>query len=114
MDLKDCYLALGLYPSQRKYCSFRCPTTDIRYQWITVAFGISEAPRICTKILRPLTGILKLLGVRCLIYIDDLLITDQCPLRASRAMSLAIQLLQTEVGLQSSPHAARFDRPADD
>ena len=33
------------------------------------------------------------------IYIDDLLIIDQCPLRAARAMGLTMQLLQTEVGL---------------
>ena len=100
VDLKDCYLTLGLHPSQRKYCRFRCPSTGTRYQWRTVSFGMSEAPRICTKILRPLIGILKSLGIRCLIYIDDLLVIDQCPLRAARAMGLAMQLLQKEVGLQ--------------
>lgn len=100
VDLKDCYLTLGLHPAQRKYCRFRCPVSGKRYQWRTVAFGMSEAPRICTKILRPLIGILKSLGIRCLIYIDDLLIIDQCPLRASRAMGIAMRLLQTEVGLQ--------------
>ena len=100
VDLKDCYLTLGLHPAQRKYCRFRCPKSGIRYQWRTVAFGVSEAPRLCTKILRPLIGILKSLGIRCLIYIDDLLIIDQSPLRAARAMGIAMRLLQQEVGLQ--------------
>jgi hypothetical protein len=39
---------------------------------------------------------LKSLGARCLIYIDDLLLLDQDPVRLSRAM----ELLQQQVGLQ--------------
>ena len=100
VDLKDAYLTLGLHPSHRKYCRFRCPKTRVRYQWKTVSFGTSEAPKICTKILRPLIGILKSLGIRCLIYIDDLLLLDQDPVRLARAMAIAMELLQVQVGLQ--------------
>ena len=100
VDLKDAYLTLGLHPSHRKYCRFRCPKTLVRYQWKTVSFGTSEAPKICTKILRPLIGILKSLGVRCLIYIDDLLLLDQDPVRLAKAMAIAMELLQQQVGLQ--------------
>jgi hypothetical protein len=100
VDLKDAYLTLGLHPSHRKYCRFRCPKTHARYQWKTVSFGTSEAPKLCTKILRPLIGILKSLGIRCLIYIDDLLLLDQDPLRLARAMAIAMELLQVQVGLQ--------------
>jgi hypothetical protein len=74
VDLTDCYLTMGLHPSQRKYCRFRHPGTGRRMQWKTVSFGMSEAPRICTKLLRPLMGLLKRLGVRCVLYIDDLLL----------------------------------------
>jgi hypothetical protein len=42
-----------------------------------VNFGIAEAPRICTKLLRPLTATLKQLGIRCIIYIDDILLFHQ-------------------------------------
>jgi hypothetical protein len=100
IDLKDCYLTMGLHPSHRKYCRFRCSSTGVRYQWKTVSFGTSEAPKICTKILRPLIRILKTLGVRCLIYIDDLLLLDQDPIQLGKAMSVAMELLQREVGLQ--------------
>ncbi len=54
VDLKGAYLTLGLHPSHRKYCRFRDPVTRQRLQWRTVSFGISEAPRLCTKLLRPL------------------------------------------------------------
>ena len=57
-DLKDCYLTMGLHPSQRKYCRFRSPASGQRLQWRTVSFGMSEAPRMCTKLLRPLLGLL--------------------------------------------------------
>jgi hypothetical protein len=100
VDLKDAYLTLGLHPSHRKYCRFRCPTSKVRYQWKTVSFGTSEAPKICTKILRPIIGILKSLGIRCLIYIDDLLLLDQDPVRLAKAMAIAMELLQRKVGLQ--------------
>ena len=100
VDLKDAYLTMGLHPSHRKYCRFRCPVTGVRYQWKTVSFGTSEAPKICTKVLRPLIGILKSLGIRCLIYIDDLLILDQDPVRLAKSMAIAMELLQHRVGLQ--------------
>ena len=50
--------------------------------------------------MKPLIQILKGLGIRCLIYIDDLLILDQCPRRLGVAMALAMELFQDQVGLQ--------------
>ena len=99
IDLKDAYLTLGLHPAQRKYCRFRSPDGK-RYQWKVVSFGTSEAPKICTKIMKPLVQILKSLGIRCLIYIDDILILDQNKYRLAAAMALAMELFQSEVGLQ--------------
>ena len=99
IDLKDCYLTLGLHPSHRKYTRFRSPD-GTRFQWKTVSFGASEAPRICTKILRPIIRILKSLGVRCLIYLDDLLILHQDRVQLAKSMAVAMELLQHEVGLQ--------------
>jgi hypothetical protein len=99
VDLKDAYLTLGLHPSHRKYCRFRHPRTGRRLQWRTVSFGISEAPRICTKLLRPLMAILKQLGIRCIIYIDDILLLHQDALQLARSMAVAINLLQHQAGL---------------
>ena len=30
VDLTDCYLTMGLHPSQRKYCRFQHPATGLR------------------------------------------------------------------------------------
>jgi hypothetical protein len=99
VDLTDCYLTLGLHPSQRKYCRFRHPANGRRLQWRTISFGMSEAPRICTKLLRPLMGLLKQLGIRCVLYIDDLLILHQDRIKLARGMAIAMNLLQSQVGL---------------
>jgi hypothetical protein len=98
VDLKDAYLTLGLHPSHRKYCRFRHPQTGRRLQWRTVSFGVAEAPRMCTKLLRPLMAILKQLGIRCIIYIDDILLLHQNALQLARSMAVAINLLQQQAG----------------
>jgi hypothetical protein len=98
-DLKDYYLTMGLHPSQRKYCRFRSPASRQRLQWRTISFGMSEAPRMCTKLLRPLLGLLKQLGICCMLYIDDLLLLHQDRVHLARGMAVAISLLQQEIGL---------------
>jgi hypothetical protein len=111
VDLTDCYLTMGLPPSQRKYCRFRHPVGGQRLQWTTISFGMSEAPRICTKLLRPLIGLLKQLGIRCIIYIDDLLILHQDRTRLARGMAIAMDLLQRQVGLDLKTSKCSF-RPS--
>jgi hypothetical protein len=66
---------------------------------------MSEAPRICTKLLRPLMGRLKQLGIRCVLYIDD---------RTARPLPevwIAMNLLQTQVGLNLKTSKCSF-RPS--
>jgi len=108
VDLKDAYLTLGLHPSHRKYCRFRHPQTGRRLQWRTVSFGIAEAPRICTKILRPLMALLKQMGIRCIIYIDDILLLHQNALQLARSMAVAINLLQHQAGLNLKTSKCSF------
>ena len=111
VDLTDCYLTMGLHPAQRKYCRFRHPATGARLQWKTISFGMSEAPRICTKLLRPLMGLLKHLGIRCVLYIDDLLMLHQDRTTLARGMAVAMNLLQTQVGLNLKTSKCSF-RPS--
>ena len=99
VDIKDCYLEFGLHPAHRRHCRFRDPRFR-RWQWRTMSFGMSEAPHLCTRILRPFMKILKSLGVRCSIYLDDLLVLSQSPTSLAVSMGVAIELLQGEIGLQ--------------
>ena len=112
LDLKDCYLTMGLHPAHRRYCRFRCPNGR-RWQWKSLSFGSAEAPQICTKVLRPILRILKSLGVRCLMYIDDLLCLVQDPLRLAWSMALALELFQKELGLQIKVSKAQWSPSQD-
>ncbi len=108
VNLKDAYLTLGLHPAHRKYCRFRDPATRQRLQWRTVSFGIFEAPRLCTKLLRPLISMLKQLGIRCIIYIDDILVLHQDRLALARSMAVALNMLQQQVGLNLKTSKCSF------
>jgi hypothetical protein len=108
VDLKDAYLTLCLHPSHRKYCRFRDPSTRQRLQWRTVSFGISEAPRLCTKLLRLLISMLKQLGIRCIIYIDDILVLHQDRLALARSMAVALDMLQQQAGLNLKTSKCSF------
>jgi hypothetical protein len=88
-----------VHPGQRRCCRFRAPD-GTRYQWKTVSFGMAETPQICTKLLRTLIKILKGLGIRCLIYIDDLLILHQDWIQLAKPMAIVMEFLQEQVGLQ--------------
>ena len=93
LDLEDCYLQVGLAPAQRKYFRFHDPLHR-RWQWKTLCFGAGPCPRIVTKILRPLIQVLRSLGIRSMMYIDDLLILDQDRLKCARAAWVVFELLQ--------------------
>ena len=99
IDIKDCFIEFGLHPSQRRFVRFRDPRLR-RWQWRTMNFGMSEAPHLCTKLLRPFIRILKGLGIRCSIYIDDMLVLSQSPHTLAVSMGVAMEMLQLELGLQ--------------
>ena len=50
---------------------------DTLFEFKCLCFGISSAPRIFTKILKPVYAFFRQLGIRCIYYIDDSLIMNQ-------------------------------------
>ena len=90
IDLKDAYFAI---PICRKHQSLlRFIWGSEMYQFTCLPFGLASAPRVFTKVLRPVVGFLRLGGVRCVIYLDDLLIMagsrDQAALQCAAATRL--------------------------
>ena len=43
------------------------------FRWRALPFGLNLSPRVFTKILRPVMGYLRARGIRCLIYLDDVI-----------------------------------------
>lgn len=61
----------------------------------TMPFGLNVAPRIFTKIMREIMTHLRKKGIRCVIYIDDILIVAKTKELCHQHTKLAAQVLQS-------------------
>ena len=72
VDLKDASFAIPLNCQDRKLLRFQWQGK--LYQFNCLPFGLSSAPWIFTKATKPVVTILRTLGMRIIIYIDDILV----------------------------------------
>ena len=72
IDLKDAYFAVPISEPDRKYLRFRWGKET--YQFDCLPFGLSCAPWVITKITKPVSMVLREMGIRIIVYIDDMLI----------------------------------------
>ena len=72
LDLRDAYYAVPIHPESRKYLRFQFKGTT--YEFRCLPFGLSQAPQVFTRILRPIVAKLHSEGIRTVIYLDDLLL----------------------------------------
>ncbi len=72
LDLKDAYLAVGIHPQSQQFLRFIWQGQT--YQFRCLPFGLNTAPRIFTKLLKPVVAFLRTRNIRLLIYLDDILI----------------------------------------
>ncbi|XP_065137013.2 uncharacterized protein [Paramisgurnus dabryanus] len=72
IDLSDTYFHIDIYPSHRKFLRFAYRGTAYEFQ--TIPFGLSLAPRVFTKCVEAALFPLRDRGIRILSYIDDYLI----------------------------------------
>ena len=67
--LKDAYLSVPIEEEDRKYLRF---TWEERvYEFQCLSFGLSSAPRVFKKLLKPFTALLSQRGIRSMIFLDD-------------------------------------------
>ena len=92
LDLKDAYFAVPIHPDHRRYLQVQWKGT--RYQFNCLPFGLSSAPRIFTKIMRPAIAWLRQLGCRMITYIDDNLIMAPTEEEATYQAKIAVALLE--------------------
>ena len=69
VDLKDAYYTVPIHPSHQKYLKF-C-FDGAFYQYTCLPNGLASAPRIFTKLLKPVYATLHSTGHLNLGYIDD-------------------------------------------
>ena len=68
-DLSDSYLTFPIYPKFWKYFKFSWKSKP--YMYITLPFGLTSAPCLFTKMLKPLIPHLRKMGQKVIFYLDD-------------------------------------------
>ena len=72
VDLKDAYFMVPIHEEDRAFLKFSFK--EKTYQLKCLPFGLACAPWVFTKTLKPLAAQLRQLGMRLIVYIDDILI----------------------------------------
>ena len=75
MDLKDAYLQIPIHPDHQHLLTFRWEEKTYKFQCLP--FGLSAAPRVFTKLMKPVVGFLRQIGCQLIIYLDDILLMHQ-------------------------------------
>ena len=91
LDLKDAYLSVPIHVSHQKFLRFRWESKEWQFQ--ALPFGLSSAPYIFTKVMKPVVATMRQLGIRLILYLDDMLIMDQDKNRVERQLATAVELL---------------------
>ena len=92
IDLKDAYFSVPMAVETQRFLQFQW--NGKTYQFRVLPFGLGPAPRIFTKILKAPIGLLRRLGFRIMIFLDDLILLHQNPQMLSRQKLTALWLLQ--------------------
>lgn len=92
IDLKDAYFSVPIHPDYRHLLRFLWKGQA--YEFRCLPFGLSTAPRVFTKIMRAVGGYLRARGVRCVIYLDDILIMNTSAQKIREQTTLTVTLLE--------------------
>jgi len=92
LDLKDAYFSIPIHTTQQRFLSFMWEGQS--YQFTCLPFGLSSAPRTFTKVMKPLVVYLRSLGIRLVIYMDDILILAQPKEELCKWRSVVLDLLE--------------------
>ena len=91
LDLSKAYWHVPIHPKDQKFLAFRLEGRE--FQFRSLPFGLSTAPLIFTKIMRVPIGYLRVNGVLCVIYLDDLLLLASSEEECRESVRLALDVL---------------------
>lgn len=92
IDLKDAYVVVTIHPESQKYLTFE--HGGIVYQYTSLVFGLSVAPRIFSKLMRYAVESLRERGIRLIYYLDDICIMEKSKEKMEQTVNLICQHLE--------------------
>ena len=94
IDLKDAYYSIPIFSEHKQYLTFQWEKQY--FQFNVLPFGLTSAPRVFTKILKPIFAIMREEGFCVIGYIDDSLIMadsyEECEAATNRLSNLFQEL----------------------
>ncbi|XP_038153414.1 uncharacterized protein LOC119791417 [Cyprinodon tularosa] len=94
IDLADAYFHISIYPPHRKFLRFAYQSAAYEFQ--TIPFGLSLAPRVFSKCVEAALSPLRTRGIRIFSYIDDYLI---CSRSSEHAVSDSLAVINHLINL---------------
>ena len=91
VDLKDAYFTIPIHPNHQPYLRFM--VGQKHYQFTCLPFGLSCAPWAFTKVMKPVAIFLRSMGVRMIVYIDDILLMGDSPNQVESHLETLIFIL---------------------
>ncbi|XP_031333996.1 uncharacterized protein LOC116164009 [Photinus pyralis] len=103
IDIKDAYFHIRIHPNSRKFVRFEFDRQ--LYEFTCLPFGLSPAPYVFTKLMRPVTQWLRSHNILCVCYLDDILLLNSSYDGCLRNTKVAVDFLQSlgfSINLQKS------------
>ena len=72
LDMRDAYYSIPVDKQSRHY--LQSIFEGKLYQLKVLVFGLSTAPRIFTKVMKPVVAFIRAKGILIIIYLDDILL----------------------------------------
>ena len=94
IDLKDAYFCVPMSPQHQPFLWFIWGGGGTRYQFTCLPFGLAPAPLLFTKLLKPVVALLRRLGLRLIVYLDDIIVFNQTQEGILRDRDSTLWLLQ--------------------
>jgi len=88
----DAYLSIAVREHHQKHLRF--PWQEKVYKFQCLPFGLSSAPRVFTKLLKPVLANLHHQGMRLIMYLDDMLVMAQSKMELERQLTQITSLLE--------------------
>lgn len=92
LDLKDAYLTVPVHRDFHEFLQFIWEGEV--FQFTCLCFGLASASWAFTKLLRPVVAFLRSLGFRVIIYLDDIILLNQCKMVIVEQLNFIKKLLQ--------------------
>ena len=93
IDLSDAFFSVPLHKDSRKLAAFHWK--GVPYEFRVACFGLACAPRVFTKLMKVPIAFLRKLGLRVVVYLDDLLVMAASPRLALEARDTTMLVLES-------------------